>query len=205
MPALLPTGFTATITWLGRVEKGGEGIRSVPLTSMQASYAGVDGEVHSGLTRPSCVRTATQFPEGTEIRNARQFSILSVEEMAATAAEMGLETLEPEWVGASMIIEGIDDFTHVPPSSRLMNAAGTSLVIDMHNRPCLWPGKEVEKEQKGFGKLYKPAAKGRRGVTAWVEREGPLKVGDKLVLHVPDQRVWTHLDGCLTGKHTDAG
>ena len=202
MPALIPTEFKATITWLGRVESGGEGIRSVPLRAVHASYAGVEGEVHAGLTRPSCVRTTTQFPEGTEIRNVRQFSILSAEEMAATAAEMGLERLEPEWVGASIIIEGIDDFTHVPPSSRLMNAAGASLVIDMHNRPCIYPGKEVEKEQSGFGKLYKPAARGRRGVTAWVEREGPLSVGDTLTLHVPDQRVWHHLEGCLTGKQT---
>ncbi|WP_371226146.1 MOSC domain-containing protein [Roseovarius sp. 2305UL8-3] len=203
MPALIPTNHKAKITWLGRVEEGGEGIRSVPLnTTIHASYAGVEGEVHSGLTRPSCVRTVTQFPEGTEIRNVRQFSILSVEEMAATAAEMGLDGLEPEWVGASMIIEGIDDFTHVPPSSRLMNAAGTSLVIDMLNRPCLYPAKEVEKDKPGYGKAYKTAAKGRRGVTAWVEREGPLSVGDELVLHVPDQRVWTHLESCLTGKQT---
>lgn len=199
MPALIPTPFKAKITWLGRVEKGGEGIRSVPLASVEASYAGVAGEVHAGLTRPSCVRVLTQFPEGTEIRNTRQFSILSAEEMAATAAEMGLARLEPEWVGASMIIEGIDDFTHVPPSSRLMSEAGTSLVIDMHNRPCLYPAKEVEKEHEGAGKHYKPAARGRRGVTAWVEREGPLRVGETLTLHVPDQRVWTHLEQCLSG------
>ena len=199
MPALIPTEFSATITWLGRVEEGGEGIRSVPAKAVRASYAGVSGEVHAGLTRPSCVRVQTQFVEGTEIRNVRQFSILSAEEMAQTAAEMGLERLEPEWVGASMIIEGIDDFSHVPPSSRLMNADGTSLVIDMQNRPCIWPGKEVEKEHQGVGKLYKPAAKGRRGVTAWVECEGPLRVGDRLQLHVPDQRVWTHLDDVLTG------
>ncbi len=203
MPALIPTDHKAKIVWLGKVGPDAEGVRSAAAGSaVEASYAGVDGEVHSGLTRPSCVRTVTQFPEGTEIRNVRQFSVLSAEEMAATAAEMGLETLRPEWVGASIIIEGIDDFTHVPPSSRLMNAAGTSLVIDMHNRPCHYPGKEVEKDKPGYGKAYKRAAMGRRGVTAWVEREGPLAVGDELVLHVPDQRIWTHLESCLTGKQT---
>ncbi len=70
MPALIPTDYKAKITWLGRVEEGGEGIRSVPLSeAVHVSYAGVAGEVHSGLTRPSCIRTVTQFPEGTEIRN----------------------------------------------------------------------------------------------------------------------------------------
>ncbi|MEM6942014.1 MAG: hypothetical protein AAF509_18060 [Pseudomonadota bacterium] len=33
-------------------------------------------------------------------------------------------------------------------------------------------------------------AEGRRGVTAWVEREGMLRVGDTLRLHVPGQRAW---------------
>lgn len=192
MPALLPTDFTARITWLGRVEEGGEGIRSVPLDAVHASYAGVAGEVHAGVTRPSCVRVRDQYPEGTEIRNVRQFSIVSAEELAAIAAEIGVERLAPEWLGASLVIEGIPDFSHVPPSSRLQNADGTALVIDMQNRPCIFPAKEIEKDRPGHGKAFKPAAKGRRGVTAWVEREGPLRIGDELRLHIPDQRVWAH-------------
>ena len=198
MPALLPTEFTAKIVWLGRVEKGGEGIRSVPLEAVNATYAGVDGEVHGGLTRASCVRVRDQYPEGTDIRNVRQFAIVASEEMGEIAAQIGLETLEPEWLGASIVIEGIPDFSHVPPSSRLQNADGTALVIDMQNRPCIYPGKEIEKDAPGHGKAFKPAAKGRRGVTAWVEREGPLRVGDDLRLHIPDQRAWSHMDRVLT-------
>lgn len=192
MPALMPTDFTATIIWLGRVEKGGEGIRSVPLEAVHASYAGVEGEVHAGLTRPACTRVRDQYPTGTEIRNVRQFSIVSVEEMAAIAAEIGVEALAPEWLGASLVIEGIPDFSHVPPSSRLQNADGTALVVDMQNRPCIYPAKEIEKDRPGRGKAFKPAAEGRRGVTAWVEREGHLRVGDTLRLHIPDQRAWAH-------------
>ena len=197
MPALLPTEFTAKIVWLGRVEKGGDGIRSVPLTAVEATYAGVDGEVHAGLTRSACVRVRDQHPEGTEIRNVRQFSVLSAEEMTAIADEIGVEALAPEWLGASLVIEGIPDFSHVPPSSRLQNDQGTTLVIDMQNRPCIYPAKEIEKDRPGHGKAFKPAAKGRRGVTAWVEREGPLRVGDGLRLHIPDQRAWLHQDASL--------
>ena len=40
------------------------------------------------------------------------------------------------------------------------------------------------------GKGFKAAAKGRRGVTAWVERPGALVVGDRLRLHIPDQPAW---------------
>jgi len=194
MPALNPTGHYATVVWLGRVEKGGGDIRSVPLRSMNATFAGVDGEEHSGLTRPSCSRVTALHPKGTEIRNVRQFSVISAEEMAETAREIGLDRIEPEWLGASMVVEGIVDFSHVPPSSRLQNDDGTTLVIDMENRPCHFPGQEIEKVHPGFGKKFKTAAKGRRGVTAWIEREGPIRRGDRFRLFVPDQPAWAHVD-----------
>jgi MOSC domain-containing protein YiiM len=203
MPALIPTDFTARITWLGRVSPQKGSIRSAPLDSVEAGWDGVPGEHHGGINRASCVRVKTQYPEGTEIRNVRQFSIVSAEEMAAIAEEIGLDALRPEWLGASMVIEGIADFTHVPPSSRLqVGHGGPCLVIDMANRPCVWPGKELEKDHPGLGKRFKPAAAGRRGVTAWVEYPGRLALGDELRLHVPDQRAWLHHESCLTGKLT---
>ncbi|MEL6617555.1 MAG: sulfurase [Pseudomonadota bacterium] len=194
MPALKPTDFSATITWLGHVPDRNVSLRALPVQSVEATLDGFPGEDHGGATRPACVRVKTQYPKGTEIRNVRQLTILSAEELAQTAEAMGLETIDPAWVGASMIIEGIPDFTHVPPSSRLMSHSGVGIAIDMENRPCIYPGKEIEQEATGFGKRYKPAAKGRRGVTAWIEHGGRLAVGDRLVLHVPDQPVWAHFD-----------
>lgn len=199
MPALKPTGLAGRLTWLGLVDARREGIRSAPRDTVFAGFAGVAGEQHGGLTRRSCSRVRALHPEGTEIANVRQVSILSAEEMAGIAAEIGLERLEPEWLGASIVIEGIADFSHVPPSSRLQNAAGTTLVIDMQNRPCVWPGKEIEKEHPGLGPAFKPAAEGRRGVTAWVEREGPLAVGDVLRLFTPDQRAWKPVQAARQG------
>ena len=191
MPALLPTDHYATITWIGRVRDRDDTLAAEPLQEAMLTWDGIEGECHGGLTRASCSRVKAQYPKGTEIRNVRQLSVLSVEEMAATAAEMGLAALEPAWVGASLVIEGIEDFTHVPPSSRLQAASGATLVIDMENRPCIFPGKEViEVAHPGKGATYKPAARGKRGVTAWVERPGMIAVGEKLRLHIPDQPVW---------------
>lgn len=111
--------------------------------------------------------------------------------MWAAAEQIGLPEFKPQWMGATMMVRGLPDFTHVPPSSRLQNAAGTTLVIDMENRPCKYPGEEqVEPLHPGKGKLLLKALLDRRGVTAWVEREGPLAVGDTLTLHVPGQRAW---------------
>lgn len=191
MPALMPTSYSGTITWLGRVVDVGTSLRSEVLQRADLSFEGIAGECHGGLTRPACTRVKAQHKKGTEIRNVRQLTILSEEELAVIAQKMGLEEIDPAWLGASMVIEGIPDFSHVPPSSRLQAPSGACLGIDMENRPCIYPGREVEKDRPGFGPKFKPAAQGRRGVTAWVEREGPIAVGDTVTLHIPDQPIWS--------------
>ncbi|MEM7439610.1 MAG: sulfurase [Pseudomonadota bacterium] len=191
MPALERTNYTCEIAYLGVVTDRDQGLASQAAPQVFASFSGAEGEAHSGLTRPACVRVRTQHPEGTKIANVRQFSIISEEEMALAADQVGLPHVKPEWMGASIMVRGLPDFTYIPPSSRLQNAAGTTLVIDMENRPCKYPGEEeVEPLHPGKGKKLLSALVGRRGVTAWVEREGPLAVGDVFSLHVPGQRTW---------------
>jgi hypothetical protein len=201
MPALMPTTHTARVLWLGTQAEPVENlvIRSAPVTEMPLSFAGYAGESHAGLTRPSCSRVLKQHKRGTEIRNVRQLAVVSAEEMAEVAADMGLETFDYAWVGASLVVEGIPDFTHLPPSSRLQGPDGVTLVIDMENRPCQEPAVTIDKALPGMGKGFKRAATGKRGVTAWVEREGVLRLGDVLTLHIPDQRVWAHLDAARKG------
>ena len=193
MPALKPTDFIATIRWIGQVPVQGDAILSAPVENLDLSFDGPVGERHSGRTRPSCSRVTSQYPRGTEIANVRQMSILSAEELANIAEEMGLEEIHPVWLGATLVLEGIPDFSIVPPSSRLQGPDGTTLIIDMENRPCHLPAREIEAVHPGKGKAFKTAAQNRRGVTAWVEKPGRLALGDNLRLHVPDQPVWPHL------------
>ena len=194
MPALKPTEFTGRIVWIGRVPDREASLTSEALTEARLTFGGIAGESHGGVTRPSCGRVSAQHPRGTEIANVRQLSVLSAEELTEIAADMGIDRLDPHLVGASLVIEGIPDFTHVPPSSRLQAEDGATLVIDMANRPCVLPAAPIDAEGPGNGRGFKPAAAGRRGVTAWVEREGTLRLGGTLRLHVPDQRAWSHLD-----------
>lgn len=192
MPALIPTDHTARVVWLGYqpvpVEK--LVITSAPLDAMPLTFAGYDGEVHAGLTRPSCSRVVRQHPKGTEIRNVRQLCVVSAEEMAEVARGMGLPAIDYAWVGASVVLEGIPDLTHLPPSSRLQGPDGVTLVVDMENLPCQEPAVTIDKALPGQGKGFKRAAEGKRGVTAWVEREGTLRLGDEVRLHIPAQRAW---------------
>ncbi|WP_128515781.1 MOSC domain-containing protein [Tabrizicola thermarum] len=192
MPALIPTDHIARVVWLGYqpvpVEK--LVITSAPLDAMPLTFAGYDGEVHAGLTRPSCSRVVKQHPKGTEIRNVRQLCVVSAEEMAEVARGMGLPAISYAWVGASVVLEGIPDLTHLPPSSRLQGPDGVTLVVDMENLPCQEPAVTIDKALPGQGKGFKRAAEGKRGVTAWVEREGTLRLGDEVRLHIPAQRAW---------------
>lgn len=193
MAELKPTDHTGRIVWMGMVPENRENIRSEAITTARATYAGFEGDFHAGLTRASCVRVKQQHPEGTEIRNTRQLSILSAEELAEIATEIDLPRIDPLLLGASLVIEGIPDFTFVPPGSRLQAENGATIVVDVENGPCNFPAREIEKEAPGHGKGFKAAARGKRGVTAWIEREGQLSIGDTLRLHIPNQRAWAHL------------
>ena len=190
MSCLVKSNYIGTITWLGRVTAPQDNIRSEAMNTAEATFDGILGESHSGATRPSCVRVTMLHPKNTEIRNTRQLSILSAEENAEIAKVIGLEQLDPSWLGASIVIAGLPDFTHIPPGSRLQTTAGTTLTADLENAPCIWPAKEIEIERPGHGKAFKSAAKGRRGITAWVERPGPLSIGDTVHLFIPTQHVW---------------
>jgi len=187
MPALLSTDVTARILWLGLCKKN---TQSIPVKELSIGFSGIEGDRHTGLTRRSCGRVVTQYPLGTEIRNTRQISIVAAEELEKIAETMGVRAIEPDWLGANIVVQGLPDFSHIPPSSRLQCTRGATVCIDMENRPCNLPAKVIEAHFPGKGCLFKKAAKGRRGVTAWVEREGLLRLGDVLCLHVPSQEPW---------------
>lgn len=193
MPALKPTAFAGTVTWLGTVPDRDAALRSTPRDRLKLTLAGPEGEAHGGLTRPACSRVAGQYPRGTPIRNTRQLSVLAAEDLEAIAAAMGLPALDPALVGATLVLHGIPDLTLLPPSSRLIGEGGAALVVDMENRPCALPARPIEDTHPGHGARFRAAAKARRGITAWVEREGTLCLGERMVLHIPDQPAWPHL------------
>jgi hypothetical protein len=190
VPALKASAFTATVTWVGRVADRAAALASAPAERLVATFDGIAGEDHGGALRPSCSRVTALYPRGTPIRNVRQLSVVSEEELDQIAAAMGVERLDPTWLGATLVLRGLPDLTHVPPSSRLQAPSGATLVVDMENRACVLPGREIETHLPGAGPRFKAAAQGRRGVTAWVEREGEIAPGDTLRLFVPDQRAW---------------
>ena len=141
MPALKKTEIIAEVVWLGLVPDRDAALSSVAVPQAQLTYAGIPGEAHGGLTRPSCSRVISQHPRGTDIRNVRQLCVMSAEELALIAADCGVDHLDPAYAGASLVVRGIPDFTHLPPSSRLQFPDGSVIVIDSQahqSRPPQW-------------------------------------------------------------------
>ncbi len=168
------------------------GLEKQPVSEIRLLFSGVEGDCHGGLTRKSDSRMLKQFKRNTPVRNSRQLSILSVEELAEVAARMGIPAVKPEWVGANLVTRGIPDLTLLPPSSRLQFSSGAMIVVDMENHPCRYPADIIQRhnpEQKmGFVK----AAMHKRGVVGWVEAEGIVRPGDSITVWIPPQRIYSH-------------
>ena len=190
MPILEATGMRGRVEAVLINPDREETLASTRVDRVEVSYAGFEGDCHAGLTRAACVRVKHQYAEGTEIRNTRQVSILSREELAEVARTLGIPEIEPQWVGANLLLSGIASFTLLPPSSRLMFSSGAALVVDMENGPCRYPGEVIDRHHPGNGAGFARAALQRRGVTAWVEREGQIALGDEVSLYIPPQRIY---------------
>ena len=201
MPILTPTAIYGEAVYLGVNRDRAATLESTPIEEASATLAGFEGEAHSGLTRPSCSRVKLQYPRGAEIKNARQLTILSEEELAEIGAAMGLPgPVRPEWVGANITLRGVPQLTQLPPGARLIFDGGVSIAVDMENGPCKFPAEVIEALHPGKGLSFPKHAMGRRGVTAWVERAGQLKRGERCRLHIPPQRLYEPVSSTLAAE-----
>lgn len=183
----------------GRVERllqrpsRDEGFEKFTAPRLGFTFAGPSGDCHSGETRPSDSRTAQLYPRNTPIRNVRQVTLLSVEELAKTAEILGIPEIDPSWFGANIVVSGIPDFTLLLPSTRLQFSSGATLVVDMENHPCSQIAEVVGRHHPEVQKKVVKAAMHRRGVTAWVEREGDIAQGDEITVWLPPNRPYPHM------------
>jgi len=190
--------YVKEISIIGRVEAcllrpdRATGLEKSPTGSLTLTFDGIEGDCHSGSTMLSDARTMKQYPRGIALKNRRQVSIVSVEEMAEIAEKLDIPTLPPEWVGANLLVSGIPDLTLLPPSTRMMFSSGATLIIDLENQPCKYPAEIIEKRHPGHGSAFVAMAKHKRGLVAWVEREGNIASGDTIRLFLPPQRLWNH-------------
>jgi hypothetical protein len=160
---------------------------------VNVTLEGFEGDRHAGITRLSDARMP-HYPRGTEIRNSRQVSLVSFEELEMIATTMGIPTLLPEWLGANLTLRGIPNFTNLPPSTRLFFPQGVVLVVEGENLPCKKPSKVIQNQYPDISNLavaFPRAALHKRGIVAWVEHPGTIREGDLVTIEVPHQVIYS--------------
>jgi hypothetical protein len=150
-------------------------------TQVTADLEGLRGDKHRGFTRLSDSRTPW-YRRGLPIRNDRQVSLVSVEELRLVADALGLPALQPEWLGANLLIEGVSRLSKLPPNTRLFFPSGAVLIVTGENHPCKWPGEIIALQtgQTEAPRLFPKLARHKRGVVACVEHPGLIVSGDIL-------------------------
>lgn len=155
---------------------------SVAQKSVNVTFEGFTGDKHSGLTKPSDGRTKF-YPRGTMIRNSRQISIVSTEEMVEIARELQIPEMLPEWMGANLLIKDVPNLTSLKPNSRLLFTDGPTLLITDENFPCMILTKEVCShfpDRPDLEDAIVKAAMHKRGLVAVVELPGEINEGDSV-------------------------
>lgn len=165
----------------------GADIISTPLEQVRVTEAGFDGDRHAGLTRPAGSRDPEAM-QGAEVRNTRQVSIVSEEELAEIARRLNVPVVKPQWLGANLSLQGIAELTQLAGGTRLVFAGGVEIVVNEENQPCTAPGKALAAQypdQESLAGRFPKEALHLRGLVGWVETPGTIKVGEEVTVERP--------------------
>jgi hypothetical protein len=162
--------------------------------SLQAEIGGFAGDKHQGSTRETW--DGEWQPAGTIRRNERQWSAVSVEELAHITERLELtEPLSPDTLGANLCIEGIPGFSLLPKGTALWFPSGAVLLVEEYNPPCGDMGAQIatkyasrSSEPLTDKSWLRPAA-GRRGLVGVIDVAGEIHVGDEVEVRVYEDPV----------------
>ncbi|MFM1964311.1 MAG: hypothetical protein RL134_36 [Actinomycetota bacterium] len=157
----------------------------VAVPALELDWGGAIGDRHHGVTMSSDTRQKEVFARGTEIRNHRQLSIVDAAELAEIASGLDIEELAPGTIADNICTSGIPHLTSLAPMSRLVFASGAVLMTGGLNTPCTIAGRMVQARYGSPAERFPKAAWDRRGITAWVERPGPVRAGDEVRVIAP--------------------
>ena len=193
----------------GRVEsvlvagKSGS-IVSTPVKKIQVvRYHGVKGDSHAGVRLADARENellSFGFSKGVEIANYREFSAVSVEELAAVSMAMDLpKPIAHGWLGENLVLSGVPKLTELPTGTFLFfrqderQVRTAVLVVWGENTPCTLPGEVIQQHFPDLPKLashFPKAAMGKRGIVGSVYCSGYIHEGDTVIVKIPQQRLY---------------
>ncbi len=159
------------------------------LESIEVDFAGISGDAHRGMSRTAF--SGEREAKGTILRNDRQWSGVSIEELAIISKQLNLgQPLQAETLGANICVQGIPDFSLLPRGTRLVFPSGAALIIEEYNPPCTDMGEQVAAKYSTrsgeplTSKQWLKPAHGRRGVVGMVDVAGTISAGDEILVQV---------------------
>ncbi len=157
--------------------------------SAQLSLDGFVGDKHRGFERIAA--SYDPDPTGTVRRNERQWSGVSLEELAIIQGRLDLkEPLDAATLGANICVEGIPEFSRLPKGSRLIFPSGAVLLVEEGNPPCADMGAQIAAKhttssgEPASGMMIPRCATVLRGVVGVVDVPGSIVVGDRIIVQV---------------------
>ena len=163
--------------------------------SVEVESDGFVGDKHKGFTRIAA--SWDPEPNGTVRRNERQWSGVSLEEIAMIQQKMDLkEPLMASTLGANICIEGIPNFSQLTKGSKFIFPSGAVLIIEEENPPCVYMGDEIERAymtnsgKPVLGKMFPKHALHLRGVVGFIDIPGIINAGDEVIVQVCETPGW---------------
>jgi MOSC domain-containing protein YiiM len=162
-------------------------LEKIEQSSVAAKLDGFIGDRHRGYSRVAY--EGDTEPEGTVRRNNRQWTGVSVEELAEIQARMDLrEPLTAETLGANICVSGIPNFSQLAKGDRLIFPSGATLIVENYNPPCSDMSENIAalhmtKSGEPVRRLdFCKQAKRIRGLVGSIDVPGIINTGDKIMV-----------------------
>ncbi len=163
--------------------------------TIQVELDGVVGDRHQSYDRATW--QGDKQSKGTIRRNERQWSAVSVEELAEIQDALDLsESLTASSLGANLCFTGLQELSRLPKGTLLKFPSGAELMVEEYNPPCHSMGKKLasiyttRSGEPLSSTAFSKAAKLTRGVVGVVEVAGAISAGDEVTVELYETPAW---------------
>lgn len=163
--------------------------------SISVELVGIVGDAHRSYERTTWA--GDKQAEGTTRRNERQWSAVSLEELAEISGELDLsEELTATTLGANLCFSGISQLSRLPKGTLLKFPSGAELMVEEYNPPCGYMSQNVASSHATnsgdaiSSTAFSKAAKLTRGIVGVVEASGVISAGDEVTVEIYETPAW---------------
>jgi hypothetical protein len=171
---------------------GRHAFQSASQPQLTFDFEGIVDNRHRGWTRPADARVP-YLKRGVVMRNTRQVTMVSVEDLAEIARRLEIPTCTAACLGANIVVEGIANFSFLPRGAKLILSGELILTIEDQNEPCTQTGEALQQshpERDDLRLKFPKHAVGLRGMLATVERPGTLVPNTDVTVRLPKQWIY---------------